>query len=150
MNVKYLPEHEAQQTSTPQDVPIFVRPRAATSLRRTAEPVTFGVPLPRGAARDEQRFNLCDGDGRAVPTDTRVLERWADGSIRWMLVDALVSSDDTRETRYVLRSADRGPATQLSVATDGARTTVNTGRGEFVLRAGTSGLFERVVELPPD
>jgi hypothetical protein len=52
---------------------------------RTAEPVTFGVPLPQGLIEEPSNWTLA---GRAV--QTRVLDRWIDGTARWVLVDAQV------------------------------------------------------------
>src|SRR6185295_10155809 len=62
---------------------------------RTAEPVTFGVPLPQGLLRDPSNWTIkADrAGGPSWPTQTRVLDRWSDGSARWVLVDARVDVD---------------------------------------------------------
>ncbi len=46
------------------DVPLTVEEPAGVA--RQAEPLTFGVPLPRGLIRDVARLRLVDPDGRAV------------------------------------------------------------------------------------
>src|SRR6476646_1072957 len=50
---------------------------------RRAEPLTFGVPLPRGAVSDDALWS-CD---HSEKVQVRPLDRWSDGSIRWALVD---------------------------------------------------------------
>jgi len=58
----------------------FITPEIST---RSREPVCVGIPWPRGAVREENRFRF-SGDS---PLQTRVLDRWSDGSIRWCLFD---------------------------------------------------------------
>ena len=59
---------------------------------RHGEPLTFGVPLPLGFAGDVQRWRFITGgtgDRPGSPVQTRVMDRWADGSPRWVLVDVV-------------------------------------------------------------
>ena len=57
---------------------------------RHGVPLTFGVPLPQGVARDDEAWTIVGGDGRQRAVQTRVLDRWPDGSVRWLLVDAQI------------------------------------------------------------
>ena len=57
---------------------------------RRGEPVTVGVPWPRGVLRDAA-YLVCVGPTGEVPLQTEVLERWPDGSVRWVLCDLLLS-----------------------------------------------------------
>ncbi len=50
------------------------------------EPVTCGLPWPRGVLQDAALLALED-EGRTIALQTRVLDRWPDGSIRWVLLD---------------------------------------------------------------
>src|SRR5687767_9547454 len=50
-------------------------------------PVTTGVPWPRGVLPDAGRLVLRDRGGRVVPLQARTLDRWGDGSARWVLFD---------------------------------------------------------------
>ena len=56
------------------DVPLTVAEPAGVA--RIAEPVTFGVPLPKGLTSDTARLRLTRPDGRAVPASFRVAKRW--------------------------------------------------------------------------
>ncbi|OWK47444.1 hypothetical protein [Fimbriiglobus ruber] len=60
---------------------------------RKGEPVTCGLPWPRGAVHDEKRFRLVGSDGIPAALQTRVLDRWPDGSVRWCLFDFLATVD---------------------------------------------------------
>jgi len=81
-------------------VPITVDVRESTfgdgaALARTAEPVTMGLPFPRGLCVDPRVIAIVSGGPeRAAPhvheraaVQVRVLDRWPDGSIRWALLD---------------------------------------------------------------
>mgnify|MGYP000895072032 CR=1 FL=1 len=56
---------------------------------RTAEPIRFAAPFPQGALRPEEAVAVAIGD-RSVPTQARPTATWPDGSVKWLLVDALV------------------------------------------------------------
>jgi len=59
-----------------------------TSNRAIAAfPVTRGVPLPEGRLRDADGLAIRLTDGSLRPMQTRVLETWFDGSIKWLLLD---------------------------------------------------------------
>ncbi len=118
-----------------------------SSLRRRLEPVTFGIPLPRGAATSPDGFSLTDAAGRQMPCDVRVLDRWADQSIRWLLVDAQLDDDPADPAQYLLRHRPKpgsagGPA--LAVRQDRARVHVDTGAIACVLAPGGAFPFERI------
>jgi hypothetical protein len=55
-------------------------------LEREAEPVACGLPWPRGVLHDDRQLRLDSGSGRYVPLQTSVLDRWSDGSVRWILL----------------------------------------------------------------
>ncbi|MCI0699804.1 MAG: hypothetical protein L0241_01795 [Planctomycetia bacterium] len=50
-------------------------------------PVTTGLPWPRGSLTDLKRLTLRDKQGRAIPLQSRALDHWPDGSVRWVLLD---------------------------------------------------------------
>ncbi|HKX31735.1 MAG TPA: Tat pathway signal sequence domain protein, partial [Blastocatellia bacterium] len=45
--------------------------------------VSFGVPWPQGALRNNTPLALTTGDGRSVPVQTWPLAYWPDGSLKW-------------------------------------------------------------------
>ena len=50
---------------------------------RRGEPVSVGLPWPRGAISDEKYFQLIGPDGSPQLLQSKVLDRWPDGSVRW-------------------------------------------------------------------
>ena len=119
-------------------------------LRRD-EPVTLGVPFPESAQSDPELLSLFDADGREVPVQTRVLDRWRDGSIRWLLIDLQANVDTRVGTEYRLQvSSGRAnsrpqPPTPVSVSGGRGDIEVDTGRARFRMRAGGRFPFERVL-----
>src|SRR5437764_4981609 len=73
------------------DVPITLQETAG--VKRVAEPVTFGVPLPEGLLQGTDRLQLYGPGGQPVPAAFRVASRWSqdagvqNSSIRWVQAD---------------------------------------------------------------
>ena len=90
-------------------------------------PVRFGVPLPRGAAWDIKGLRLVDSSGREVPSQVETAGRWAaEGSIKWVLADALVSGKNG--DRIYMMPGERSAA---SIPSPGV-TVTRQGRGEIL------------------
>jgi hypothetical protein len=120
--------------------------RRGPAIRRHQEPVTIGIPLPRGAAMDPDDFSLSDALGRHVPCDGRVLDRWSDESIRWLLIDAQLEDDPgVVAGSHCLRHTP-GPTVQgLEARQEGDCVHVDTGRLRCTLGPGSAFPFEQVV-----
>ena len=106
------PEISAETVPTSDDARRVVAPivvHAGSPYSGVAEePLTIGVPVRRGVWREEAHLKLTDPFGDLVPVQTRVLDRWPDGSIRWVLLD-FKRSTAHQDARY-----------QLSCSTDNA------------------------------
>src|SRR5512136_603910 len=64
-------------------VSLTVEERVGVSRR--SEPVTAGVPLPKGVVHDAGSLALLDERGRRVAGDIRAVNRWLDdGSVKWV------------------------------------------------------------------
>jgi hypothetical protein len=138
-------------------LPARVRADAAIALRisepagitRHGAPAATGVPLPRGVMRDPARLWVSDGRGDAVPSQVTVLERWPDGSVRWVLIDLLADVAADRETVYTLRQGmpSRPPAgPRLRLERAGADTVIDTGPMRVTVPA-SGGALASAVEL---
>jgi hypothetical protein len=91
----------------PTRIPIHVFPRRnepATAFARNREPVTCGVPFPQGECHDERTIALVSAGGLRLPLQTKVLDRWPDSSIRWLLADFQVQTDGSGGASYELIS----------------------------------------------
>lgn len=114
---------------------------------RHGEPVTFGVPLPRGAVRDPLAWTAIDAQGRKQRVQTRVLERWSDKSARWVLVDARIDADASAGTEFQLETSDpaaASPGPAIVVLESGGAVAVDTGAARFTLRAAGAFPFDAV------
>ena len=53
----------------------------------TMQPVTTGVPWPRGAVAEVDKLSLRDEKGQPLQAGFTCLNRWPDGTVQWSLVD---------------------------------------------------------------
>jgi hypothetical protein len=118
------------------------------SPSRRREPVTFGVPLRQGTVRSVDGWSIAvQGNAVGDPVQARALDRWPDGSIRWMLIDAQI---DLAHVPATLVLDDEGPAAsdarilRFDAHPDGA-VIVDTGAARFEMRPGGTLPFQRVV-----
>jgi hypothetical protein len=122
------------------DVPLTVQETAGVA--RVAEPVTFGVPLPKGLLTDTAKLRLIGPEGKPVAADFRVVNRWWNdaatqvASIQWVHCDFFASAPARGRTVYRLRSTDEeGPAppAKLEVTPVGDDVSVSTGPLRFTV-----------------
>ncbi len=113
-------------------------------VRRVAEPVTSGLPLPKGAFKDTRKFAVLDAAGKPVAAQFTVLGRWpSDGSIRWVLLDfdADVEANDTKTFTFTEGKSTPPGVAPVVRAKDGCAL-VDTGP----LRFKVSGAGFRLLE----
>jgi len=79
-------------------LPVVLKEEAGVA--RAATPVTFGLPLPQGGVFDLARFQMLSPRGAPVPAQFVATSFWPDGSLRWVLVDAVVGLDAGAEETY--------------------------------------------------
>lgn len=113
-------------------------------LRREAEPVRIGVPLPAGRVHDPRELVLTDAAGEPIPHQFAALASWADKSVKWLLIDALVRLAPRERTRMFIRvaseiQASRATAPVLKIAADEDVITIDTGAGQFTVERRGAG-----------
>jgi hypothetical protein len=114
---------------------------------RTCEPITVGVPLPRGVVKDPGRIALVDDEGAMVPVQALPMERWPDGSLRWVLLDFQAAGVFEPSRFYHLKldggvTALQAPRVAITEAADGI--VVDTGVAQFRLQPGGGVPFAAV------
>lgn len=133
---------------TVKETPLIVRTPPGPGRDRQCEPVTAGVPLPRGLTGDPGRLSVRDQSGRPLSLQVTPTDRWADGSLRWVLLDFQIRGAPAPDRQYTLRVGDAGkPASgagTMAVSDREAGVDVNTGVARFTLRPGTAFPFTRV------
>jgi hypothetical protein len=60
---------------------------ACPGIERHGEPVAIGIACPRGAVARPAYWTLTDQRGQPTAVQTTTLDRWSDGSVRWLLVE---------------------------------------------------------------
>lgn len=125
---------------------IALRVSAADARERRGEPVTCGIPWPRGVLRDPAPLALHSPAGVVVPLQTRVLDRWPDGSVRWLLLDWL--ADVRGEAVYrLVAGAEPAPTPERLVLTAGRGSLrIATGATTFQILEGLPFPFQSVVQ----
>ena len=71
------------------NIPTWLQERHG--LPRLNEPVRLGIPLSRGLLAESQKIRVLSHLEQSIPSQTRPLCLWPDRSIKWLLVDTLVS-----------------------------------------------------------
>ena len=118
-------------------VPLTLADPRVPALARTNEPVTVGVPLPRGMAATTEAWHLETSGGTASPLQVRPLDRWADGSIRWALLDFRAFTNGVTAEPMSLHLAGghpvAPPSDSVSVRKTEAGLSVETAAASFTL-----------------
>ena len=125
------------------DTTLHITRKSEDGRFRRGEPVTGGIPLPPAACVDVDRLRFMDDTGRHIPAQATVLERWPDGSIRWLLVDLLADSPSKCRLRLAAESesgADIVSPRSIGIRREGRSLIVDSGQAAFMLDA-SGGLF---------
>jgi len=122
--------------------------REESGINRVNEPVTLGMPFPRGLLLEPDRLALIDQQNDPLPLQVDVRDRWSDRSIKWGLLDFRATVAARQTTEYRLQSAvdghrSQGPSIALTRAQDAW--SIDTGMCRFSLNTHTLRLFDAVV-----
>ena len=120
-------------------VPLHVRNTSDAEAK--AFPVRGGVPFPQGALTDPENIRLLKPAGAEIPAQFRVMARWPDESIKWLLVDFQTDLRPRETAKYRLEfgtDVKRGaiPTSPLTVTADGRGFKVSTGPLSFTVAPG--------------
>lgn len=130
--------------SAPADTSSRFRLHSGSTTPRRGEPVTFGAPFPRGAVLDVADLTVVDADDRPCPTACRVTERWADGSVRWALVDARLDVPGGHADIALRSGLSPTVAHPLTVIEDHGRVIVDASAVRVTLDISSPGLLADV------
>lgn len=126
-----------------QTIPVHVQERSG--LARTDEPVTLGVPFARGELMPATPLDVRAPDGSSVPTQTRPMAVWDDGSVRWLKVDFQATVDASVGETYLLQTGTTVPPNDaLQVDETADAITVTTGPLRFQVSKTQFALFDQI------
>lgn len=117
-------------------------------IDRIKEPVTVGIPFPKGFTNDFSKLYLFNDDNQAIPSQFQPLAYWVDQSIKWVLSDFQVNIQANKVSRYHICLQDSSPLKAdypvITTKRDQEAIIVNTGIAEFFLNTKSFLPFERV------
>jgi hypothetical protein len=125
---------------------MVLRGRETAGIRRLREPITTGVPLARGLAREASELRLLTAAGVVIPAQREILDRWPDGTIRWLLLDFQVDAEPRRELSLELAAGKPEPPvpSDLRIESDAAGFSVDTGAARFAVTRDRFAPFRSV------
>ncbi|MCC6367642.1 MAG: glycoside hydrolase family 127 protein [Bryobacterales bacterium] len=132
------------------------RERLALKFEKGVLPVTAGIPFAKGVLGSDNHLRAVDAGGAELPLQTRVLQHWPDGSVKWVLLDlgAGIPAATVEYGTEVNRTASRSP---LKLTEDNDAVTVDTGTLKFTVNKRRFGLLdsvwrngEKVVDKPAE
>jgi hypothetical protein len=130
--MKGAPEPTAQLPVATPPSQLTLDVQESLGLARNQWPITVGVPFPKGLVPDAMRLVVTDDGGRATPVQTRVLSRWHDGSVRWVLLDWQTDLEARQKRRFRVAPGAPGAAAQtVKVHDRDDRVDIDTGPLQF-------------------
>ncbi len=70
----------------PLEIPIEILEPPERQIPLRQFPVQTGIAFLEGELASQNQARLIAGEDRAIPFESRIMQRWPDGSIRWLLV----------------------------------------------------------------
>lgn len=114
-------------------------------VARAGRPLRWGVPLPQGRVAATTPLVLVDSGGFAMPTQSRDLALWPDGSRRWVLLDTQVQLAAGATARLTLRTleAPHEVLDPLTVTESAEAFTIDTGPLEVEIDRTSGSVLRR-------
>jgi hypothetical protein len=117
-------------------------------IRRINEPVTVGIPLPKGQVFSPADIALYNARNERIPEQSEVLARWSDGSVQWVLLDFLANVAPKATAAYTLRDCAEPaitPEAPITVQESPTSIAIDTGYALFYLNPTVFPPFERIL-----
>ena len=107
-------------------------------MDRRSDLIEGGVSFPEGEVESPDALRLLGPAGEPIAVQPRVIERWPDGSLRWVSLAFLGDVERQAEARYTVAVdepvAPPVPANRVSVTESEAGLEISTGVTTFVVR----------------
>ncbi|NRA39013.1 MAG: hypothetical protein HRU15_12790 [Planctomycetes bacterium] len=110
------------------------------------ELMQVGVPFATGALSDVQQLALQDESGADIASQSRVLSRWPDGSIRWAITRWNGALAAGAESKHKIHITDAAQADDKNIAniSDDAAVAIDTGCLRLQLAHDPAQLIQKV------
>ncbi len=124
--------------------PIALHIKRISDTAATGQPLSIGVPLPRGYAATVQQLQLRDLNDEPINCDLSVSQTWPDGSPRWVLVRFAIT-EGLATAQLVSTASDHTPQNPFEVVEGPEEISVRAGEYEFLLARDGRGMLPRVM-----
>jgi hypothetical protein len=121
---------------------IYLKTDSSANIPGTARYVRVSVPFARGELNACERLALRTVDGTAVPAQYRLLNRWHDGSIKWLLCCAIINPERCRDNRLLLTESGLPPEATIQYR-------LQEDESAFTFSSGTFGCIVDKKRLRP-
>jgi hypothetical protein len=135
-----------------QNFVVWIQIGETVGLARENEPIRIGIPFPRGLVFDTDELVTLDQNSKTTPSQYRVMALWPDGSIKWVLFDAIVCINANEHVKYKVQRREpsdgakgNGIATFLRVQEGAEKIVVDTGAGKYSIARDAFGPFHSVM-----
>ncbi|MBL8025558.1 MAG: hypothetical protein JNL74_04060, partial [Fibrobacteres bacterium] len=125
-----------------------------SDVARTNEPVTAGIPLPKGTVYNLSDLRITDASGTTIPAQFKPLSKWwgeklsgkkSESSIKWVLCDFQTTSTSKGSTPLFVKtdaSTVTAPASPINLTETPQEITVITGPIKFTISKTRFNLFD--------
>ena len=114
-------------------------------VNRLNEPVSFGIPFEKGLFHNPNVLCLHDENDNLVHLQVSALNKWIDGSMKWVLIDFQANVDANSETLYKLtleKASNRKEG--IFISREQNSLVVNTGKAQFHIDTTKFAPFTKV------
>lgn len=139
-----------------QTIPLIIE--EFSGIYRKNEPVTVGIPFPKGEVKEISELLLFTPHGREIPLQSQVLDRWTDQSLKWVLFDFQVTIAANATAQYAICYGETGITRQegseqqntkqpsgIELKQEANSIVVNTGVTTFVVNTTVFKPFKQVI-----
>ena len=132
-----------------EEVNIPVTIKETNGIERVREPVSIGIPFPKGEVTDPSLLCVLDKDGGVIPFATKILNTWFDGSSRWVLFDLQISLQPYEETACFITTESKRKSEgvfpyRIRIEENAEEFIVRTGEAEFYVNRAAFQPFKQV------
>lgn len=119
-------------------IPIGIEEASGTARRQW--PMRVGVPFAKGRLPKHATIQLTAPNGKPVPTQTKAMGTWPDGSAKWLLVDFAVDVPANGHVFYTLSTNGKNTNKIAPIIRqDGKQITIDTGARKYQFSSADTG-----------
>ncbi|MCM8788209.1 MAG: hypothetical protein NC907_00280 [Candidatus Omnitrophica bacterium] len=111
------------------------------------KPISYGVCWPESAFSDENKIALFDENGNQIPAGVTGLNRWADGSIQWTLLDFSIDIEESSTRTITVKTMENVspimPENPVRVITKGQDVIIGNGLVELIISSEKGKLIKK-------